>query len=168
MPASSTVRRRLEAQGFRNLDDKSLAEIGPWMRWSPAICAAVMAIGTILGSPPVIWGLASIALLGALLHRHPFDLLYNHGVRHLTGTQPLPRHGAQRRFACGVATIWLAGTGLAFHEGAMALGYVLGGAITAVATLVGVTHFCIPSLVYNTLFRQAATPTIPGTRPVRG
>ena len=104
MPTSSTVRRRLEAQGFRNLDEKSLAEIGPWMRWSPAICAVVMATGTIFGSPPVLWGLASIALLGAVFPRHPFDLLYNHGVRYLTGTQPLPRHGPQRRFACGVAT----------------------------------------------------------------
>jgi hypothetical protein len=168
MPTSSTVRRRLEAQGFRNLDEKSLAEIGPWMRWSPAICAVVMATGTIFGSPPVLWGLASIALLGAVFPRHPFDLLYNHGVRYLTGTQPLPRHGPQRRFACGVATLWLAGTGLAFHQGAMALGYVLGGAITAVATLVAVTHFCIPSLVYNALFRQAAPSAIPATRPVRG
>jgi hypothetical protein len=168
MPASSTVRCRLEAQGFRNLDDETLAELGPWMRWSPAICAVVMALGTVLASPPVLWGLAGIALLGALFPRHPFDLLYNHAVRHLTGTRPLPRHGPQRRFACGVATVWLAGTGLAFHQGAMALGYVLGGAITAVAILVGVTHFCIPSLVYNTLFPQAATPAIPGTRPVRG
>jgi hypothetical protein len=168
MPASSTVRSRLEAQGFRNLDDGTLAEIGPWMRWSPAICAVVMAIGTILASPPVLWGLAGIALLGALFPRHPFDLLYNHGVRHLTGTRPLPRHGPQRRFACGVATVWLTGTAFAFHQGAMALGYVLGGAITAVATLVAVTHFCIPSLVYNTLFRQAATSASPGIRPVRG
>jgi hypothetical protein len=168
MLARSTVRCRLEAQGFRNLGEETLAELGPWMRWSQAICAAFMAAGTLFASPPVLWGLAAVALLGALFHRHPFDLLYNHGVRHLTGTRPLPRHGAQRRFACGVATVWLAGTGLAFHVGAMALGYVLGGAITAVATLVAATHFCIPSLVFSTLFRQAATSPISGTGPVRG
>ena len=168
MPVSSVVRCRLQAQGFSNLDDETLAEIGPWMRWSPAICAVFMAVGTLFAAPAVLWGLAAVALLGALFPRHPLDLLYNHGVRHFTGTRPLPRHGAQRRFACGVATVWLAGTGLAFHQGAMALGYVLGGAITAVATLVGVTHFCIPSLVYNTLFRHGATSTSPQARPVRG
>ena len=168
MPVRSTVRCRLAAQGFRNLDDETLAEIGPWMRWAPAICALVMAAGTLLASPPLLWGLAGIALLGALFHRHPFDLVYNHGVRYLTGTRPLPPHGPQRRFACGVATVWLAGTGLAFHEGAMTLGYVLGGAITAVAALVGVTHFCIPSLVYNTLFRQAEPSALSGPGPVRG
>jgi hypothetical protein len=168
MPARSVVRCRLEAQGFQDLDDETLAEIGPWMRWSPAICAAFMAVGSLFASPPVLWGLGVVALLGALLSRHPFDLVYNHGVRHLTRTRPLPRHGHQRRFACGVATVWLAGTGLAFHEGAMALGYVLGGTITAVATLVGVTHFCIPSLVYNTLFRRPAASASPQARPARG
>ena len=36
-------------------------------------------------------------------------------------------------------------------------GYVLGGTLTVVAAIVGTTHFCIPSLVYNTVFRQRPT-----------
>jgi hypothetical protein len=36
------------------------------------------------------------------------------------------------------------------------VGYVLGGALTVVAAIVSVTHFCIPSLIYNTLFRRSA------------
>jgi hypothetical protein len=154
----STLRRRVEAQGFRGLDDAALAEIGPWLRWSPALCAVFMAAATVLASPPALWALAAIALLGALLPAHPFDLLYNGVVRHLTGTRPLPHHGPQRRFACGVAAAWLAGTGLAFDQGAMTAGYVLGGTLTAVAALVGATHFCIPSLVYNRLFGRRAAP----------
>jgi hypothetical protein len=154
MPAPAVVRRRIEAQGFQGLDDAALAEIGPWLRWSPALCAVFMAIGTILASPPVLWALAAIALLGAVLPAHPFDLFYNHVVRHLTGTRPLPHHGPQRRFACGMAAAWLTGTGLAFHQGAAPLGYVLGGTLTIVAAIVGTTQFCIPSLVYNTLFRR--------------
>jgi hypothetical protein len=168
MSVSPTVRRRVEAQGFRDLDDEALAEIGPWLRWSPAICAVVMATGTILASPPLLWGLAAVAFLGAVTPRHPFDLLYNHGFRRLTRTRPLPRNGPQRRFACGLATPWLVGTGFAFHGGAMTLGYVLGGVITAVATLVSTTHICIPSLVYNTLFPRSAPPREPVARPVRG
>lgn len=167
MPASSVVRCRLEAQGFVGLDDATLAEIGPWMRWAPALCAAGMAAGTALASPPLLWGLAGVASLGAAFDRHPFDLVYNQGVRHLTGTRPLPRHAAQRRFACGVATVWLAGTGVAFHEGATVLGYALGASITAVATLVATTHFCIPSLVFNTLFRRGATTRLPGAHAAR-
>ncbi len=157
MSVQAVVRRRLEAQGFLGLDDVALAEIGPWLRWSPALCAVFMATGTILASPPVLWALAGTALLGAILPAHPFDIFYNHVVRQLTGTRPLPHHGPQRRFACGIAAAWLIGTGLAFHQGAAALGYVLGGTLTIVAAIGGTTHFCIPSLVYNTLFRPRRT-----------
>jgi hypothetical protein len=148
----AVLRRRVEAQGFCGLDDSALAEVGPWLRWSPAICTVVMAVGTALASPAVLWSLAAVALAGAALPAHPFDFVYNGVVRRATGTRPLPRHGPQRRFACGMAAAWLAGTGLAFHQGAPALGYALGAALTAVAALVATTNFCVPSLVYNTLF----------------
>lgn len=153
MPVSNSVRRRLEAQGFSGLDDATLAEVGPWLRWSPALCTLVMSAGVALASPPILWALAATAFLGALLPFHPFDLLYNFGARHLTGTQPLPHQGAQRRFACGMATVWLVATGWAFHAGATTLGYALGIPLILVAGLVTVTHICIPSLIYNALFK---------------
>jgi len=158
MAVSQVVRRRLEAQGFCGLDDATLEEVGPWLRWSPALCTFFMAAGVVLKSPAILWALAATALLGALLPFHPFDLLYNYGARHLTGTRALPHQGAQRRFACGVAAIWLLATGWAFQSGALPLAYALGIPLILVAGLVSVTHFCIPSLIYNTLFRKPATP----------
>lgn len=146
----TTVRRRLEAQGFRGLDDPALQELGPWLRWSPALCTACMVVGVAMQSPVVLWALAGVALLGALLPFHPFDLLYNYGARYLTGTRPLPNQGPQRRFACGVATAWLVATGWAFYAGMPVLGFALGVPLILVAGLVSVTHFCIPSLIYNT------------------
>jgi hypothetical protein len=154
--AIETARRRLEAQGYCDLDDPALRELGPWLRWSPALCTTVIIVGTVLGSPAVLLGLAPLAALGAMLNRHPFDHIYNAVVRRVTKTRPLPPHAAQRRFACGLAALWLTGTAWAFHIGATQLGYVLGGALAAVALLVSVTHFCIPSLIYNTLFGRKA------------
>ncbi|ABC83636.1 DUF4395 domain-containing protein [Anaeromyxobacter dehalogenans] len=168
MQPLSVTRRRLEAQGFLGLDDAALTEIGPWMRWSPVLCTLVMATGTLLASPAVLWTLAVIAALGAALPFHPFDLLYNHLVRRLTRTRPLPHHAIQRRFACGLAAVWLLGTGLAFREGAMALGYVLGAMLTAVAGILSVTHFCIPSLVFNALFRRRTVASAYAARGARG
>jgi len=153
MTVSSTVRRRLEAQGFCDLDDATLDEVGPWLRWSPAFCALFMVVGVALKSPTVLWALAATAFFGALLPFHPFDLLYNYGARYLTGTRPLPRNGPQRRFACGIATVWLVATGWAFYVGAPLIGYLLGVPLILVATLVSITHYCIPSLIYNTLFK---------------
>jgi len=112
-----------------------------------------MATGVAFASSAVLWTLAAIAFLGALLPFHPFDLLYNYGARHLTGTRPLPHQGPQRRFACGIATAWLLATGWAFYVSAPLVGYLLGIALVLVAALVSVTHICIPSLIYNALFR---------------
>lgn len=153
---SATVRSRLETQGFLGLDDPTLDELAPWLRWSPVFCTIFMVLGVVTRSPVVLWGLAGMAFLGALLPFHPFDLLYNHGARYLTGTRPLPHHGPQRRFACGLATAWLVATGWAFQVGADILGYVLGVSLALVAALVSITHICIPSMIYGALFRQRA------------
>jgi hypothetical protein len=155
MALNPVLRSRLEAQGFCNLDDATLEEIGPWLRWSPVLCTLVMTAGVLLQSPWLLWGLAAIAFLGVLLPLHPFDLLYNHGMRHLTGTRSLPRHGPQRRFACGIASAWLLATGWAFHAGASTLGFALGVPLILVAALVSITNICIPSMIYNTLVRRA-------------
>ncbi|HSR64441.1 MAG TPA: DUF4395 domain-containing protein [Xanthomonadaceae bacterium] len=154
MAASPTLRRRIEAQGFRGLDDARLARIGPWLRWSPALCTLGMVAGVALESAPLLWSLAGVAFLGALLRFHPFDLLYNHGLRHVTGTGRLPHQGPQRRFACGVASAWLLATGLAFALGETTIGYLLGIPLIAVAGLVSVTNICIPSMVYNRMFER--------------
>ena len=79
------TRKQLQIQGF-DLGDDALTEIGPYMRWAPAICASFMAVGTVLASPWVLWALAATAIAGVFLPSHPFDYIYNYGVRHLTGT----------------------------------------------------------------------------------
>ena len=154
MAISSAIRSRLEAQGFCGLDDAALQELAPWLRWSPVLCALFMTLGVAIKSPLVLWTLAGTALLGAVLPFHPFDLLYNYGARYLTGTRPLPHQGPQRRFACGIAAVWLAATGWAFYVGSNTVGFALGIPLILVAALVSVTHFCIPSLIYNTLFKK--------------
>ncbi len=158
MPLSPATRKRLETQGFL-CDSPGFAQLEPWLRLTPSICTALMGLGTALALAPLLWALVPIALLGAVFPRHPFDLLYNLGLRHITGTPPLPRNGAPRRFACGVAAVWLTATASAFQSGAAWPGYLLGGVLTAVALLVSVTHFCIPSIIYQHLFGRR--------RPVR-
>lgn len=41
--------------------------------------------------------------------------------------------------------------GFAFFTGATTVGYVLGGVLAAMATLLAMTHICIPSFVYNAI-----------------
>jgi len=149
---SPVTRRRLEIQGFVGLDDQTLAETGPWLRLAFGLCTVLAATGTILASPVFLWALVPIAALAAAFPVHPFDLIYNHGLRRLTGTRPLPKRGAPARFACGVGAVWLLVTGWLFQAGHTSAGYVLGGALTIVGLLVSTTDICIPSLIYRTIF----------------
>jgi len=118
------------------------------------------AIGTATASPPILLALAGTALLGALLPFHPFDLIYNYGIRFIVRKRPLPPNRAPRRFSCGIAAVWLASTAAIFWSGEMALAYVLGILFVAVAVLVSTTDICIPSLMYQFLCRLSHTKPV--------
>ena len=154
---SATMRRRLNVQGLSELDDETLAETAPWHRMAFGICALFAGAGTALASPVILWILTPIAALAALFPVHPFDLIYNHGIRYLRNTGPLPKRRAQSRFACGVGAVWLVATALAFQSGALITGYILGGTLTGIAVLVSTTDICIPSMIYNALFLRSRT-----------
>jgi hypothetical protein len=145
----AATRRRLDIQGFERVDDGTLAPVARWLRLAFALCALLAAVGTIMGSPAVLLVLAAIALLAGLSPVHPFDLIYNHGIRRFTGTGPLPRRGAPSRFACGMGAVLLVVVAWLFAAGHVVAGYVLGGALTATATLVATTDVCLPSLMYR-------------------
>ncbi len=154
MTLSVTRRRLLAIQGFDEVDGATLAQTERWLRMSPALCAVVAAVGTALASPWILWTLAAVAALGAALPFHPFDLIYNLGVRRLTGTPKLPANGSPRRFACGMASVWLITTGALFAAGLNVAGYALGFTFVATATLVATTHICIPSMIFRTACGQ--------------
>jgi hypothetical protein len=149
---SAVTRRRLEIQGFTDVDETILNQTSSWLKFAFALCTILAAIGTVLASPVILFCLAPIAALGAIFTVHPFDLIYNYGIRHITKTSPLPKRGAPNRFACGLAAIWLIVTALMFLDGNFTIGYILGGSLTIVGLLVGTIDFCIPSIIYRSIF----------------
>lgn len=146
---SLTTRKRIEAQGYLGLSDAGLAEVGPWLRLAPAICMVWSAIATVYQSEVALMILVPFAALGALLRGHPFEIIYNYGIRHIIGTQKLPPAQAPRRFACAVATIYLIITTLAFYNGFTFVGQFFGFSLAAAAAVPTFTDFCIPSFVYG-------------------
>jgi hypothetical protein len=154
MSLSATRRTLLDIQGFDDVDDETLGRTEQWLRFAPAVCGAIAAAGTAMASPLTLWGLAAIAAAGAILPFHPFDLIYNEGVRRITGGPRLPDNRAPRRFACGLASAWLLTTGGLFAAGYSPPAYALGAALVAVATLVATTHICIPSIIFRTACGQ--------------
>ncbi len=149
---TATVRERIQAQGFCGLDDKTYAQINYPLRLSPAICMVWATVGTAFASPTILWALVPFAALGAILPGHPFDVLYNYGLRHLLGTPALPRYGARRRFVCALATIMLIATAWGFQAGMPLLGSIAGWSLVAAAFVNVSTGFCIPSFIVRLFF----------------
>jgi len=147
------TRRLLEIQGFDAVDVLELAPVAPWLRLAFGLCGLLGGVGTLLASPTILLVLALIAALAAASPVHPFDLIYNHGIRHFTGTGPLPKRGAPTRFGCGMGAVLVLVTAWAFSAGHQVAGYALGGALTFVVLLVSTTDICIPSLIYQSIFR---------------
>ncbi len=142
---------RLDVQGFDTIDEDVLARIAPWLRLAFGLCGILAIVGTALASTPILLTLAAIAFLATILPVHPFDLIYNHGIRRVTGTPPLPKRGPPSRFACGVGALWLIVTVGAFDYSYMTVGYVLGYMLASVAILVSATDICIPSILFRAI-----------------
>ena len=149
---SSIARERIQAQGFCGLSDATYAQINYPLRLSPAITMVWVAVGTARGSAHILWALVPFTALGAILTGHPFDVLYNHGLRYLMGRQELPRYPTRRRFAFVVATTMTALTAGAFQAGVPLLGRIVGGAIVASTCLNLITGICSPAVLAGRLF----------------
>jgi hypothetical protein len=152
--ALGSVRENIQAQGFCGLDNETCAQINYPLRLSPAICMVWAAVGTALAWPMVLWALMPLAALGAILPGHPFDVLYNHGLRHLLGTPALPRYGGRRRFACALATIMIIAAAWGFQTGMPMVGYIVGWSLVAAAFTNVSTGFCVPSFLVRIFFGE--------------
>jgi len=142
----SWTHANLQTQGYRlGRDDARTLRIG--LRFPTALCLAVVVMGLLLESALIIALLVPIGAIAGWTPRHPFDLIWNHGLRHLPRAPELPPNPVRRRHAFKLATVWLAAVAALFAIGAETPALVLGGVLVAVCSLVTATNFCIPSTI---------------------
>ena len=146
----------LEVQGY-GLTAAESRDLRWGLRFPTALCLAFVIIGLLLESAVVILALVPIGAVAGWTSRHPFDLIWNHGLRHLTGASPLPPNPTPRRHAFKLATAWLLAVGILFAAGQATAALVLGGILIAVCGLVTTTNFCIPSTLFRALQRSRET-----------
>src|SRR3977135_4009313 len=104
-PALSPVGRRcLLRQGFVDLDEQALRRVDWPLRFTPALCLTLTAIGTVAGSAWLLAALAVMAGVATLGITHPFDLVWDRVVRPVVRGPQLPRTPGPRRFAFVMAT----------------------------------------------------------------
>ena len=134
------------------------------LRFPTALCLALAITGLALQAAVLILALVPIGAIAGWRRRHPFDLLWNHGLRHLGAAPELPPNPRPRRHSFKLATVWLLAVGILFALGQPTAALILGGVLVAVCSLVTITNFCIPSTLLSAWWRRRGTPT-PTTQP---
>ena len=153
---SPVTRRRLEAQGYLGFTDAQLNDFKFGIRFAYYLCGLLVLTGLIFSRIEILLIAMVVAFLAIMPPYHPFDYLYNYGVRQVLNKPKLPPRANQGRFACGIATVWVGGIILLMTNNLEVWAYVAGAILLCVAALVSVLDICIPSLVYNFLFRRQA------------
>jgi fatty acid desaturase len=149
---SSVRLHRIRTQGYCNFTDANLSELAFGNRFAYIGCGLLILIGVITANIPVLSTMMAIAFFGIILPYHPFDYIYNYAIRGIINKPKLPRRSKQLKFACSIATTWIAITIYLFYTGHSVAGYISGGVMLSIVFLVSTTDLCIPSLIYNFLF----------------
>ena len=143
----------LEVQGYCLSAEESRT-----LRWGlrlpTTLCLALVVTGLALQSALIVLALVPIGLVAGWTSRHPFDLLWNHGIRHLVDAPPLPANPKPRRHTFKLATFWLLAVGLLFAFGQPTAALVLGAVLVGVCGLVAATNYCIPSTLLGLWWRR--------------
>lgn len=149
---SAWSRSCLTMQGYARLSEDERKGLWLGLRFAPALCFTGIALGFFLASPVLLLAMAAAAFIGGFVTpKHPFDYLYDATLRPLLGGPSVPPSPAPRRFACQLATPWIAGIAVAFLAGLTALAWILAVPLLLVAATVTATNWCLPSLIYGLL-----------------
>lgn len=143
-PDGAWMRSNLTTQGYC-LSDAERRELSLGLRFSTGLCLTLVVTALVLQSSALIFVLVPIGAIAGFSTRHPFDHIWNHGVRHLTGRPPLPPNPPRRRHAFKIGTVWLLLVGVLLSAGAAAIAAALGGLLVGACAVVTVVNLCLPS-----------------------
>lgn len=121
------------------------------LRFATGMCLPLAVAAIVLQSPALLIALAAIGAVAGLTPRHPFDLLWNHGVRHIVGAPPLPPNPVRRRHAFKIGTAWLLTLATLFAADLPTAGSALGAVLIASCALATTVNFCVPSFALSLL-----------------
>jgi cation transporter-like permease len=151
--AGSWMDANLSVQGYcLTAEEKRSLRWG--LRFPTALCLALVITGLVLQSSAIVLALVPIGAVAGWTARHPFDLLWNHGLRHRTGAPEVPPNPTPRRHAFKLATVWLLAVGLLFAFGLETAALILGSILVGVCGLVTATNFCVPSTLLGLWWRR--------------
>lgn len=162
---SEWVAGNLAIQGY-HLDAEERSRLRVGLRFATGSCVPLVAAALLLESPVLLLALAGIAAVAGLSRWHPFDLLWNHGIRHVMSAPPVPPNPVRRRHAFKIGAALLLLVAALFEAGLSAVGLAMGGVLLAACVLATTVHFCVPSFLLDVSERwHASNQPSPGAPP---
>ena len=151
---SNTRLRRLRAQGFETQSDAELTNLSFGIRFAYRLCITIMIVGLLMQSIEMFAFLMLVAFSSILMPNHLFDYFYNHLMSRRMNLPKLPPRSKQLKFACTIATSWLATIIYFMNAGDMMVASILTGMFIIIALLPSTIDLCVPSIIYNAIFRK--------------
>jgi Domain of unknown function (DUF4395) len=153
---SDWMARNLLTQGYcLAAEERTQLRLG--LRFATGLCFPLVALA--LESSTMLVALAAIGAVAGLTPRHPFELVWNYGIRHAFAAPPLPPNPIRRRNAFKIGATWLLAVAALFAADLTTAALVLGGVLLVACGIVTATNFCLPSFLLSMLDR----PRVPST-----
>lgn len=146
------ILNRLSMQGFSCSVGSVIPEVQSWLRLTPTVSTIWITAGILWTSPVLLFTFAAVSAFGTLRESHPFDALYNYGIRAIIDAPPLPPNPIPRRFSMALAAGLSALVGVLFMMGAVFWGYLLGAVLFLAGMANILTHFCLGAWIYHKIF----------------
>lgn len=146
------LRHRLEIQSYINQPCEILHELKHWWRFTPTLNWVITLVGIVMAWPQLLFVQAALMGVAVIAPSHPFDWLYNYGVRFLTATAPLPKSGQRRKVVFAMAGVLITLLGVWFYIGYNMVGYIQGGIMTLLGGLFVVSNLCVVSEMLAKIF----------------
>ena len=160
----SSVRiKRIREQGYYSQCDQDIIDLAFGNRFAFRLCTSFIIIGVVFANTPLLSIMMLVAFMSVLLPNHVFDYIYNNIISKQLNKPKLPPRSSQLKFSCSIATIWIGATIYLFSNELFLAGYIVGGMLIGVASLLSIIDLCIPSIIYNSIFNNK-TKTIQITK----
>ncbi len=148
MDANRIEKNFLEQQGYREQEKKSI-----WfnsLQFQPTIVGSGVLVGILFQEPIVFLALSAILWINALFPEYnPFERFYNAVIAPRNGASRIPPAPGPRRFAQGMAAVFMIGAGYSLLQGWMVSAYIFEGFLAAAFSALLFGKFCLGAYLYH-------------------
>ena len=150
--ARSPVMNFMKQQGFAPEPPDRATLRFEGLQFQPTIVGSMMLVGILTQSPAIFLLLSAVLWLNVLVPAaNPFENFYNRFVARRRGRPPLTPAPGPRRFAQGMAAVFMLAAGLTLLQGWRTASYVFQGLLVVAFAALLIGKFCLGAYVYHLL-----------------